>query len=68
MNLFLCLLQDLATADKVKKQAQTERDELQEEITSTNAKKYEPTDYIQSLYSCETWEKQVNLLIVTVLF
>lgn len=32
------LQEDLATADKVKKQAQTERDELQEEITSTNAK------------------------------
>ena len=36
------LLQDLATAERFKRQAQTERDELQDEINNSNSKKYEP--------------------------
>lgn len=35
-----CFFQELATAERLKKQAQTERDELQDEINSNNTKLY----------------------------
>lgn len=38
------LCQDLATAERLRRQIQTEKDELQEEVKSSNTKKYEPND------------------------
>lgn len=35
-----CFFQDLATAERLKRQVQTERDELQDEINSNNTKLY----------------------------
>lgn len=36
----VCSPQDLASADRLKRQVQTERDELQDEINDSNTKKY----------------------------
>lgn len=36
----MCSSQDLASADRLKRQIQTERDELQDEINDSNAKMY----------------------------
>lgn len=36
----ICSSQDLASADRLKRQIQTERDELQDEINDSNTKMY----------------------------
>lgn len=51
-------LQDLATAERLKRQIQTERDELQDEINSSNTKKYEPN--IDNLFTVILSEKNVR--------
>lgn len=40
LTISICSSQDLASADRLKKQIQTERDELQDEINDGNTKKY----------------------------
>lgn len=37
--------QELANSERLKRQLQTERDELQDEVNSTNTKKYEPNSH-----------------------
>lgn len=51
-------IQDLANAERLKRQVQTERDELTDEISSCNSKKYEPNNSnLESV--CDTATHQI---------